>query len=105
MIRGDEALLRFRLIQAAESSTVFAIPSRAGLELVISEAFQNKVESTIQAYADDTQFNPADWADFSRAGGKVSCRLDLNATNLATDLGTRDSASYYCALVMTPEPE
>ena len=105
MIRGDEALLRFRLIQAAESSTVFAIPSRAGLELVISEAFQNKVESTIQCYADDTQSNPADWTDYDRAGGKVSFRIDLNSTNLATDLGTEDEKSYYCALVMTPPPD
>lgn len=105
VVRGDEVLFRFTLTQTLGSSTAFAIPSRAGLELVISDAFQNKVESTIQCYADDTQSNPADWTDYDRAGGKVSFRIDLNSTNLATDLGTEDEKSYYCALVMTPPPD
>ena len=104
IVRGDPTLLRFTLFAAADSTTPFVIPSDAGLEFVISNAFSitSGLSTNLLAYADDGDFDPVDWVDFSRSGGKVSCSLDTNKTNLKTALGTSENGDFFGSLTLMP---
>lgn len=102
IVRGDYLILRWHLYQTQYSNAAFAIPDGAGLECIVTSAFQVKKGSTIMAYADDTMFKASLWTDYDRSQGKVACELITNTTNLINDIGTEADKNYWCALVMTP---
>jgi len=102
VIRGDEIVFQFTLFQEAGSVVPYDIPNAAGLELIITSAFQVNQSSQVVMYADDTQFQASLWADFDRDTGKVACQVTANTINLLAALGTAATGTFRCALIMTP---
>lgn len=103
-LRGDQVLQRWHLFEAVNGTTAYVLPEGGEFEFVCSTA-KNANSTTRRVYSDDADFNPADWADFSKGSGKICCRVDYDKKKLTSDLGTTlVSGTYFAELVMTPPP-
>jgi hypothetical protein len=85
LYRGDELLLRFTLFGTAGSTTAFALPLDSFMECAVAET---TLPDDYMAYSDDAQFVAADWSAYDKAGGKVSCRMSTNTTNMISNSAT-----------------
>jgi len=100
IIRGDELLIRWTIFATENSTTAFALPLDSGLECAIAETVR---PSDYMGYSQDTDFVAADWSSYSKANGKVCCRMSMNTTNLIDNIVSATSKDYLIELVMTEE--
>jgi hypothetical protein len=103
LIRGDQVLLRWRILQGTSLANVVDLSDVDGFEFVATkiDVFGARTSGDVLLYSAHNQFVPADWSSWSLANGRICCRVNTNTTNLLAAIGTSDTLVIRAGLFAT----
>ncbi len=99
MFRGSQYLLRFHLLDG--DGNQYAVPESATFLFGIDTVFDPDHDDVVTSNNDEFDVT-GDWTEINRSEGKISCRVNMNTTDLKTALGSSERMNGYVGLWMTP---